>query len=157
MSELSFQPAADDWLTGALSRVLATSLDPADQLAVFGRGAQAAATLLLSLATAHMEQQPDWWQLARSRAGEPVGFVLCSVFPRKGDQPFAGTIFYMGVLPEYRGKGYGRHLLNQATHTLVQIRVQRILCDTATCNTPMIAAFRSAGYLEKEPWERPLH
>ena len=155
-SALSFQPAPADWLLEALSQVLATSLDPADQLAVEQNGSHGAANLLLSLASPHFEQLPDWWQLARNPAGQTIGFVLSSVFPRNGEQPLEGTVFYLGVLPEHRGLAYSRQLLDQATRTLVQIGVRRILCDTAACNTPMIAAFRHAGYLEKEPWPRPL-
>ena len=67
------------------------------------------------------------------------------------------TIYYLGVVPEHRGEGYGRELLAQATRVLCQVGVGRILCDTAACNRPMIKSFRTAGYIEKEPWERPLH
>jgi ribosomal protein S18 acetylase RimI-like enzyme len=153
---LSFRPAPTGWLADALSKVLASSLDPADQLAVAENGPQRAANILLALSSPHFEQQPDWWQLAQTQAGEPVGFVLCSVFAQNRGQPLEGTIFYMGVLPVHRGNGYGRQLLDQATRTLVGIGVRRICCDTAACNPPMIAAFRLAGYIEREPWERPL-
>jgi ribosomal protein S18 acetylase RimI-like enzyme len=156
LSRLHFRPAPTDWLAGALAKVLATSLDPADQSAVAEHGAHGAATILLALSSPHFEQEPDWWQLAQTAAGEPVGFVLCSVFARKGGQPPGGTIFYMGVLPEHRGHGYGGPLLDQATRTLLGIGIGRILCDTAACNAPMIAAFRHAGYIEKAAWERPL-
>ena len=155
-SRLCFRPAADDWLAQALSEVLATSLDPADLLAVADRGAQAAASLLISLAGPPFKQQPDWWQLAQTHFGEPVGFVLCSVFVRDGERPLEGTIFYMGVMPGHRGNGYGRRLLDQATRTLLSIGAERILCDTAAINHPMISAFRHAGYIERQPWERPL-
>jgi len=155
-SRLRFRPAPTEWLVEALSEVLATSLDPADQLAVADNGAHRAATVLLALSSPHFEQEPDWWQLAQTQEGEPVGFVLCSVFARNEGQPIEGTIFYMGVLPLHRGDGYGRQLLDQATRTLVRIGVRRMLCDTAACNAPMIAAFRYAGYIEREPWERSL-
>jgi len=155
-SRLRFRPAPTGWLAEALSEVLATSLDSADQLAVAENGAHRAATVLLALSSPHFEQEPDWWQLAQTQGGEPVGFVLCSIFARSGGQPPEGTIFYMGVLPVHRGNRYGRELLDQATRTLIRIGVSRILCDTAACNTPMIAAFRNAGYIEREPWQRPL-
>jgi len=155
-SPLRFRPTPKDWLTKALSEVLATSLDPADQLAVAENGAHRAATMLLALSNTGFQQQPEWWQLAETQASEPVGFVLCSIFARSQDRPVEGTIFYMGVLPVHRGNGYGRQLLDQATRTLEHIGVCRILCDTAACNAPMIAAFRGAGYIEKEGWARPL-
>ena len=155
-SRLRFRLAPTGWLAAALSEVLATSLDPADQLAVAENGARQAATILLALSSPHFEQEPDWWQLAQTQEGEPVGFVLCSVFARNERQSPDGTIFYLGVLPAHRGNGYGRQLLDQATRILVQIGVGRIRCDTAACNAPMITAFRHAGYIESEPWERPL-
>jgi ribosomal protein S18 acetylase RimI-like enzyme len=155
-SRLSFCPAPTDWLAEALSEVLATSLDPGDQLAVAENGAHRAATVLLALSSPYFKQEPDWWQLAQTQGGEPVGFVLCSVFAQNAGHPLEGTIFYMGVLPVHRGDGYGRQLLDQATRTLLRIGVRRIVCDTAACNAPMIAAFRHAGYIEREPWERPL-
>jgi ribosomal protein S18 acetylase RimI-like enzyme len=84
--------------------------------------------------------------------------VLPAVFAGKPKNAIReGTIFYLGVLPEHRGKGYGHELLAQATRVLHEVGVWRILCDTAACNRPMIAAFRAAGYIEREPWERPLH
>lgn len=67
-----------------------------------------------------------------------------------------GTIFHVGVLPEQRGRGHGHELLAQATRTLLAVGVWRIFCDTAANNAPMIAAFRRAGYVEREPWERPI-
>lgn len=153
---LQFRPAPHDWLETALAHVLATSPDPAEQVAVADHGPHGAATLLLSLSTPHFEQRPGWWQVAISPAAEPVGFVLCSIFPRQGTQPLQGTIFYLGVLPGHRGHRYSRELVDQATLTLTAIGALRILCDTASINTPMIAAFRAAGYREGEPRERPL-
>ena len=155
-SRLRFRPAPSGWLAEALSEVLATSLDSADQLAVAENGAHRAATVLIALSSPHFEQEPDWWQLAQLQGGEPVGFVLCSVFAQSGGRPLEGTIFHMGVLPVHRGNGNGRQLLDQATRTLIRIGVLRIVCDTAACNAPMIAAFRHAGYIEREPRERPV-
>jgi len=155
-STLRFRPAPNDWLAKVLPEVLATSLDPADQLAIAENGTHRAATILLALANVGFEQEPDWWQLAETQAGEPVGFVLCSILAGSKHRLVEGTIFYMGVLPMHRGNGYGRQLLDQATRTLARIGARRILCDTAACNAPMIAAFRRAGYIEMERWERPL-
>jgi hypothetical protein len=64
-TRLCFRPAPTDWLVGALAKVLATSLDLADQCAVAENGAQRAATVLLALSSPHFEQQSDWWQHAR--------------------------------------------------------------------------------------------
>lgn len=156
--QLRFRTADPDWLVGALSSVLATSPDPAVQLAVIEHGPHPAAAMLLASASPYLEHLPEWWQLAENAAGQPVGFGLPSVFAEQsGNALRRGTIFYLGVLPEHRGKGYGHELLAQATHVLSEVGVGRILCDTAACNRPMLGTFRAAGYIEKEPWERPLH
>jgi ribosomal protein S18 acetylase RimI-like enzyme len=157
VAHLRFRTADPDWLVGALSRVLATSPDPSVQLAVSEYGPHQAAAILLASSSPHFEYLPELWQLAETAAVQPVGFVLPSMFTgQPGNALRRGTIFYLGVLPEHRGKGYGHELLAQATRVLCQVGVGRILCDTAACNRPMIAAFRAAGYIEKEPWERPL-
>ena len=157
VAQLRFRTADPDWLVGALASVLATSPGPSEQLAVSEYGPHQAAVKLIALASPHFEQLPEWWQRAETVAGQPVGFVLSSVFAREPRTALReGTIFYLGVLPEHRGKGYGHELLAQATRVLRQVGVGRILCDTAAGNGPMIAAFRAAGYIEKEPWERPL-
>lgn len=156
-ARMRFRIADPDWLVGALSSVLATSPDPSVQLVVKEGGPHKAASSLLALSSPHFEQLPEWWQLAETEAGQPVGFVLPSLFAGKaGNHSREGTIFYLGVLPEHRGKGYGHELLAQATRILHQAGVKRILCDTAACNMPMIAVFRAAGYIEGETWERPL-
>jgi len=67
-----------------------------------------------------------------------------------------GTIYYMGVLPQHRGKGYGRELLNDATRLFIERECWRVFCDASAANEPMLRAFRSAGYTEKSPWQRPL-
>ena len=50
-SGLIFKPAPADWMEEALSRVLATSLDPADQLAVAENGPRGAANILTALSS----------------------------------------------------------------------------------------------------------
>ncbi|WHY78620.1 GNAT family N-acetyltransferase [Neobacillus sp. WH10] len=52
-----------------------------------------------------------------------------------------GTIHYIGVVPEYRGRGFINELLLKATRILQDIGVWRIFSDTDVENTPMRAAF----------------
>ena len=60
----------------------------------------------------------------------------------------------MGVLPAFRG--HALCLLTQATRVFIAARCWRIFCDTCTTNAPMVQAFRTAGYREGQPWQRPL-
>ena len=68
-----------------------------------------------------------------------------------------GTIYYIGVLPEYRGLGFASDFLSKGTHTLQTVGIWRVCCDTDANNVPMISAFQRVGYKQYgEPWKRPL-
>ena len=158
-ARLTFRTAERAWLEDALAQVMAASPDASDVHAVHALGARGAALDLLGAVRPHFEFAADWWQRADDERGEPAGFVLPVLFAdakHSRDGQREGTIFYMGVLPSQRGKGHGDALLAQATLTLCGVGVWRIFCDTAANNVPMIAAFRAAGYIEQEPWERPV-
>ena len=158
-SELSFVDLTEEWLIGAAAEVMSHSLDESDQYAVTNVGAAQAAKELLAINTQYFERPSNWWRAAVDGNGRKVGFVLPIVFQDKtrwkDGQP-QGTIYYMGVLPEYRGLGYSFALLNEATRVFVQANCWRIFCDTGTDNEPMVKAFRRAGYKERTPWQRPL-
>ncbi len=154
-----FEPASREWLSGALADVMASSPDESDQAAVAERGAAGAAEELLDIDRDFFEYEPTWWVSARDAAGSLVGFVLPVLLKPETywrENRRTGSIYYMGVLPAHRGKGYGAALLAQATRTFIEAHCWRIFCDTSARNEPMLAAFRSAGYLEREPWERPV-
>lgn len=79
-------------------------------------------------------------------------FNVCA----KGDLE-EGTLYYLGVVPEYRGLGFANDLLSQGTRILQEIGVWRIFCDTAVVNVRMISAFKQVGYRQySESWERPV-
>ena len=156
---LTFRAADRAWLEDAMGQVMASSPDASDADAVQRMGPRGAALDLLAAAHPYFEFVANWWQRADDEHGAPVGFVLPVVFAdaahtREGLRE--GTIFYMGVLPSQRAKGHGHALLAQATRILGAVGVWRTFCDTAANNAPMITAFRAAGYLEREPWERPI-
>jgi RimJ/RimL family protein N-acetyltransferase len=84
--------------------------------------------------------QSAWWQLAYTNEESLVGLIL----PAENDG--GAIIGYIGVVPEHRGKGYVNDLLNQGTLTLKSNDARRIRADTDSSNTPMIRAFKRAGY-----------
>jgi ribosomal protein S18 acetylase RimI-like enzyme len=99
---------------------------------------------------AHFVYEMNWWRLATCGAQivgsiQPVVFVGCS---KSGLEE--GTIHSIGVLPEFRGRGYILDLLFAATRILQDVGVWRIFCDTDSRNYPMVQAFRRAGYMEGE-------
>jgi RimJ/RimL family protein N-acetyltransferase len=61
------------------------------------------------------------------------------------------TVFYVGVVPEMRGRGYVDDLLAAGTATLLEARrmdgdEKPLRADTDVANTPMAAAFERAGW-----------
>ena len=134
-------------------------MDGSDQFTVSRIGVEAAVQEVYDLLPQYFERQPDWWRIGKDAQGQPVGFVLPATFReerfRKDGRP-QGTIFYMGVLPAFRGLGYGLELVHEATRVFLEAGCWRIFCDTGTDNAPMIKAFRQAGYVEHKQWQRPL-
>jgi RimJ/RimL family protein N-acetyltransferase len=88
-----------------------------------------------------MTYEPRLWKLGYNAAGVLIGLVA----PLKmwGD---VGTLGYIGVVPEHRGKGYGVALLQQGTADLQIEGIQRIVADTDAHNVPMQRTFEKAGY-----------
>ena len=89
---------------------------------------------------------PAWWRLAYDG---PDGDLAGLVMP--AEPPGFLTIFYVGVVPEMRGRGYVDDLLAAGTVTLLDARAQGntekpLRADTDVSNVPMAAAFRRAGW-----------
>ena len=87
-----------------------------------------------------LEHRPGWWELAYAPDGDLVGLLM------PAEVPAAGTIGYIGVVPEHRGRGYVDGLLARATAALHSASLERIVADTDLANAPMAAAFDRAGY-----------
>ncbi len=93
-----------------------------------------------------VKHESSWWRLAYSRSeGELVGLVMPAA------PPAFLTVFYIGVVPEMRGRGYVDDLLAAGTATLLEFRARDgnerpLLADTDVANAPMAAAFERAGW-----------
>lgn len=158
---LAFQSLPDvgmEFLTAAVGRVMAASLDRNDQRNVQKLCAEESAARFLKSAGQHFDYQKDWWKIGFDSKGEVCGFVLPVLFRdgQKGNKPEA-TIFYMGVVPEKRGLQYAVDLLYCATRVLQEVGIWRIFSDTDVKNEPMIRAFKKAGYVQSgTPKVRPF-
>ncbi len=85
---------------------------------------------------------------------EPIGMVGLSAF----DEEDTGTIAYIGVLPDHRGRGLGRQLLLAATAAARQRGFKQILSDVDVLNTPMRTAMVACGHQpDLRPWHRWAH
>ena len=147
-SQLNFEVATDEWLRSAIGRVMEAGTDTSDQYNVPRIGVTAAVQEVFDLLPEFLNRPPNWWLLARNHMNEAVGFVLPVLFKEARfwrDSSPQGTVLYMGVLPEFRGKDYAIELVHKATRLFVGAGCWRIFCDTGTDNTPMIRTFRQAG------------
>jgi ribosomal protein S18 acetylase RimI-like enzyme len=93
-----------------------------------------------------VEHESSWWQLAYDgRSGDLVGLVM------PAEPPGFLTLFYVGVVPEMRGRGYVDDLLAAGTATLLDARAvggteKPLRADINVANAPMAAAFGRAGW-----------
>jgi ribosomal protein S18 acetylase RimI-like enzyme len=88
---------------------------------------------------------PSWWRLAYDRrSGDLVGLVM------PAEPPGFLTLFYIGVVPEMRGRGCVDDLLAAGIATLLDARTEGgtekpLRADTDVANAPMAAAFGRDG------------
>jgi ribosomal protein S18 acetylase RimI-like enzyme len=87
-----------------------------------------------------MPSPREWWRLAFTPEGDLAGVAVPG---RNHTRPVIG---FIGVIPEWRGHGYGYDLLVEATRLLADEGADEIGADTDVSNGPMAAAFWRAGY-----------
>ncbi len=145
LSFRTLEEVGEDAFVDAISRVSEGTLDREIRKERERLGPQEAAREFFEDAQ-RVTHEPSWWQLAYSRSkGELVGLVL------PAEPPGFLTIFYMGVVPEMRGRGYVDELLAAGTATLLEaqardVRDRPLRADTDVANAPMASAFERAGW-----------
>lgn len=159
-SQLDFEPveAIDNRLISSVTQVMAESVDASDRHRASEHDPCKATETFLNSAKEDFAYQNQWWQFGINETGKIVGFVLPVIFPGCAKAGLEeGTIYYIGVLPEYRGLGLAKKILFKGTQILQEVGVWRIFCDTAAHNVRMMAAFKRVGYRQYgKPPERPV-
>jgi RimJ/RimL family protein N-acetyltransferase len=89
--------------------------------------------------------EPQWWQLAYDAAGDLIGLVV----PKRGGAG-GGSIHWIGVVPEQRGRGYVDDLIARGLEILAAAGIERVHAATHVLNTPMQAAFPRMGFRQTE-------
>jgi mycothiol synthase len=92
--------------------------------------------------------RPENWLFVRAE-GRDVGALLLADHP----QSHQWELMYMGIVPEYRGRGWGRQIARYAQWLARGARVERLLVAVDAANKPAAAVYRSAGL---EIWDRRL-
>ncbi|NEB03637.1 GNAT family N-acetyltransferase [Streptomyces sp. SID13726] len=82
----------------------------------------------------------EWWQIAHTPQGDPVGIHI------PAHNPSGPCVGFIGVVPEHRGHGYAYDLLTECTRFLVEQGADFIAAATDQGNFPMAANFTKAGY-----------
>jgi len=72
--------------------------------------------------------------------GTEVGFVELKKYKE------IGVIFYIGTIPEYRGKGFGKEMIKKAEELFIEKGVKIVIASTRSSNIPAIKMFKSLDY-----------
>lgn len=160
-SRLEFKAAktlSHEVLLSAVAHVMESSIDASDRKQVVERGSRQVAEQFLAESKDGFSYHDEWWQIGISSDDRVVGFVFPAIYEGCAKNGLEeATIYYIGVLPEYRGQGFATDLLLKGTRVLQDVGVWRVFCDTDVNNIPMISTFERVGYQQySEPWQRPL-
>jgi ribosomal protein S18 acetylase RimI-like enzyme len=86
------------------------------------------------------------WLFVRSH-GEDVGVLLLADHP----QARHVELIYMGLVPEARGRGWGRCITQHAQRLARRANVERIVLAVDAANEPALRMYRAAGF---ESWDQ---
>lgn len=78
---------------------------------------------------------------------QPAGLLLLSAYPEHTQW----ELVYMGVLPEFRGRGIGDRVLAELHHRAQQAGVDSVVLAVDAANAPAVNMYARAGYVE---WSR---
>jgi RimJ/RimL family protein N-acetyltransferase len=142
LSFLALEEVGKEEFIEAMERVSEGTLDQEIRAEREKRGTRRAAQEFFDDAS-RVQHDASSWQLAYAPNGELAGLIM------PAEPPGFLTIFYVGVVPEMRGRGYVNDLLAAGTATLLAAASENgkpLIADTDISNAPMAAAFERAGW-----------
>ncbi|MFJ5231221.1 GNAT family N-acetyltransferase [Kitasatospora sp. NPDC088391] len=141
---LRFVPEPDDEVfVRLIRRVLPGTLERSGARECMLVGAEAQARSEVAFYRQEMLGKRAWWRIARTTTGHVVGFGIPS---HNSEVPVTGPL---GVLPEFRGRGFAAEILAETTRILAaETGAAVIRGETDIANHPMVAAFELVGYLD---------
>ena len=92
--------------------------------------------------------------IVAERDGEIVGYIMCRIesgLSGFGFAPFSlskkGHIISIAVLPEHRGKGLGRALIEKALETMMKFyNAKSCYLEVRVSNEPAISLYKKVGF-----------
>jgi ribosomal protein S18 acetylase RimI-like enzyme len=87
-----------------------------------------------------IEYEPDWWELAYLDDDALAGVIMAA------RNPSSAVVWYVGVVPEARGRGLARQLVRRGTERLLAAGADEIRGDCDRGNLGMVKGFERAGY-----------
>ncbi len=90
--------------------------------------------------------RPQNWLFVRFQAQDVGVILLADHHPARHWE-----LMYMGLMPQWRGRGWGRQIARYAQWLARVVNVERILVAVDAANQPAIDVYRSTGF---EIWDR---
>lgn len=140
---LRFAEASDEEFLAVFRRIAEGSLDFQTRTNVAAKGVDATAREEMDFYLGAPGKR-EWWRIAYTYEGEVAGMAIPSA------TPYSVNVGYLGVVPEFRGRGYVDEVLAEITRMHAANGESRITATTDVGNAPMAAAFLRAGYRNTE-------
>ena len=136
---LRFTEASDEQFLALFRRIAEGSLDAQTRANLAAKGVDATAREEMDFYLGAPGKR-EWWRIAYTREREVAGMAIPSA------TPYNVNVGYLGVVPEFRGRGYVDEVLAEITRLHASNGESRITATTDMGNAPMAAAFGRAGY-----------
>ncbi|MEV4020946.1 GNAT family N-acetyltransferase [Nonomuraea angiospora] len=140
---LRFAEASDEEFLTVFTRIAEGSLDAQTLANLAAKGVDATAREEMDFYL-RAPGKREWWRIAYTHEGEVAGMAIPSA------TPYNVNVGYLGVVPEFRGRGYVDEILAEITRMHAANGEPRITATTDVGNAPMAAAFGRAGYRNME-------
>jgi ribosomal protein S18 acetylase RimI-like enzyme len=86
-------------------------------------------------------ERPEWWLIARAESGADAGCLIMADHPEENQ----AELVYLGIAPEWRGKGWGRALTRQALWLAGRVGRDRLVLAVDAANGPARTQYEAAG------------
>ncbi|MFJ4677700.1 GNAT family N-acetyltransferase [Kitasatospora sp. NPDC088783] len=131
----------DEVFVDLFRRVLPNSLDAMCTREALLIGSEAHARNEVAFYRWEMYGKRSWWRIARTSTGQVAGFAIPS---HNSVVPVVG---YLGVLPEFRGRGFAAEIIAEITRILAaENQAEVVRAETSLSNHPVVAALELVGY-----------